>query len=287
MRGRRAELLLALGAATGVALAAMGVARPGAGSSGEVPEGAVARVNGVAISAEDYRRAVRAIDADRRGGVDATLRQRALDRLIDEELLVQRGIELGLPARDRRVRNGLSAAVIDLLVARAEQSYREPDETELRALFEEQKSYFRGPDLIRVEQIYVAGTGAEPRATELARRARAGESFATLAAGADRPPAPLPPKPIPIAKLRDYVGPSAARAALALKLGQVSAPIRGAGGARVLRLVERVAAASPRFEQVRHLVRAEHRRHAGDRALRAFFARQRARSRIRVAEERL
>lgn len=284
---RRPEILLAVGAATGVALAAFGVANPTIGETETVPAGSIAEVNGATISVDDYQRAVRAIAADRRDGITPALRRRAIDRLIDEELLVQRGVELGLATRDRKVRNNLTAAVIDLIVARAEQSYRAPGDDELRALYRDEGFYFRGPDLIRVDQLYVSGDRAAERAADLARRARAGESFADLRAHADTPPFELPATALPAAKLRDYIGPSAARQALTLSIGAVSEPVRGAAGVRIVRVVERVAAAAPPFEQVRDRVRAEHKRRAGDRALRRFLDSRRNSGRIAIAEERL
>src|SRR5262249_43475430 len=88
----RGSILLALGLVGGVAMAASGLfaTRDGGG----LPADAVARVNGAVIRLEDYRRIAGGLDADRRDGLGPGDRQRVLDRMIDEELLIQRALEL-------------------------------------------------------------------------------------------------------------------------------------------------------------------------------------------------
>ncbi len=285
--GRRADVLLALGAMVGVAAAAFGVAGPRADRRRAMPAGAVALVNGSVVTAADYQRSVDAIAKDRRDGGSPALRRRALNRLIDEELLAQRGVELGLPTRDQRVRSTLTAAVIDLIVARAEQSYEIPDDQALRAFYDEHAYYFRAADQVDIEQLYFAGTDAGTRASQATTRARAGASQAELVSRSDPPPLPVPAGAIPAAKLRDYLGPSATRVALALKPGAVSNPVRAAHGFYVLRLVARIHGATRPFDAVRAQVVAEHRRRSSDAALERFLRLRRSRSRITVAEDRL
>ena len=106
---------LAAGAAAGLLVAAIGVIgeRP---SADDLPPGAVARVGDALIRAEEYERLVAGLQSDRRSPVDAKLRRHVLDRMIDEELLVQRAVELGLVDVDRRVRANLTSAMIQSIV---------------------------------------------------------------------------------------------------------------------------------------------------------------------------
>ena len=281
---RRGTVLLALGAAAGVVAAAAGLAGHPRGRG--VPAGAVARVNGQPIGSEEYERVVAGLASDRRSGVDAKTRRRVLDRLIDEELLVERGLELGLARRDPRVRKDLTAAVIDAVVA---ESDRQPSESELQAFSVERPDALRRPGRLRVRQVWCrATTAAEEtaalaRAREAAERLRHDEEFGAVRdAVGDAELAPLPDALLPPAKLLDYLGPTALRAVLALEPGAVSDPVRSRTGYHVLQLVERREDADLPLTEARPEMVAEFRRRSGERALRAYLDELRRRGEIEV-----
>ncbi len=254
----RGELALVAGAACGVAMVIAGVGRGAAPE--RVPDGAVATVDGRAISGEDYQRALAAV-ADPRRPADATLRRRVIDRLIDERLLVERGIELDLPRTDGRLSAQLSSAVIDLVVARGRRAKR-PGRAVLERFYADNADYFRAPVRLHVRQLFFAGDHAVA------------------------PPAP-PDGPVPPNKLREYLGPAGLAAVGALAPGQATAPLPRDGGFVVLALVAREDGALPPLAAIEDRVRAEWSRRAGDRALRSFLDRQRARSQVVVREDRL
>jgi peptidylprolyl isomerase len=284
---RRPVALLAAGAVAGALLALAGVA----GERDEaLAPGAVARVNGAAILAGDYERALGALARDRRAAPSEAERRRVLARLIDEELLVQRALALGLPAADRALRKRLVAAVIETAAAAALEA--EPSEAELRALYAAEGGRFARAGRLRVRQIFVrAARGGKDeegaaRARTAAARLAAGEPFeAVRAALGDPEPAPVPDALLKPETLGEYVGPTALRAALALAPGAVSEPVRSASGWHVLRLVERAPAAVPPFEEAAGEVRDAWRRRAGDRALRAYLKELRRAAEIRVRPE--
>jgi hypothetical protein len=291
---RRGTVLLAIGAAAGVVVAASGVVERRDANAMRVPDDAVATVNGEPIRRVDYQRALAAFASDRRDGrLDAELRRAVLDRLIDEELLVQRGLELRLAARDPMVRRNLSAAVIALLVARAEDDAADPDEAVLRAFYRDNRSLFRSPELVRVQQAFFGNreSGGSSAAAERAKAARArldrGESFAAVMADADETTYELPNSLIPLDKLREYVGPTATRAVAGLEPGQHTEPLAGISGHSILRLVALRPGSARSFESVRALVREEYRRNAGDARVRKVLADRREMAEIRVAEEKL
>ncbi len=72
------------------------------------------------MRAEAYERVLAALAADSRNPVDDADKRRLLDRLIDEELLVQRGLELGLASSDGAVRKAVAGAMIESIVAEAD-----------------------------------------------------------------------------------------------------------------------------------------------------------------------
>ncbi|TMA95845.1 MAG: hypothetical protein E6J70_16470, partial [Deltaproteobacteria bacterium] len=162
---RRGTVLLALGAAAGILAAGAGLVGRAGGHS--LPPGAVARVNGQLIAAEEYQRVLAGLASDRRNGVDVEMRRQVLERLIDEELLVERGLELGLARRDARVRKDLTAAVIDSVVA--ESADREPSQAELEAFSAGRPDVLRRPGRLRVRQVWCRAATAADEPTALAR----------------------------------------------------------------------------------------------------------------------
>ena len=285
----RARVLLALGATLGLVLAAGSLLSPGDEDRFELPASAVASVNGALVRVEEYERAVTALASDRRNEVGEPERRRVLDRLIEEELLIQRAIELGLVQSDRRVRADLVSALIQSVLSEA--ATREATPGEIETFYHEYLDYFTQPGRVRTRQILVHVGGARPaekalaRANEITRRLRADEPFYQVRDElGDQEVAQLPGGLLPMTKLREYLGPTAARTVLALEPGAVSDPVRTAGGYRVLQLLERAPEREPPLEEIQTEVRAEFRRRVGDEALRSYLDELRARAEIQIAE---
>ncbi len=220
------ERALVVGMGVGAAVAAWGLGhRP-------VPPGVVAVVGAGVVTEADYLRAT--------SGLDEAHHARVLGRLVDEAILVERGIELGLARTDKQARADLAAAVIALVTARADEA--QPDEATLRAFHAAHRPLFRVTSRVHV------------RATHGGRAVV------------------LPDAPVPPAKLRDYLGPTAAQAALTLPLNTPTI----VGDFR-LTVLSRRAGADRAFEDVRALVEASWRQSEADRALRGFLGDERRR----------
>ena len=284
----RGSVLLAIGAGAGVALAATGLVASGVTRGRGLPPGAVARVNGALLRADDYTCSLDALERDRRGGAEPADRRFVLDRLIDEELLVQRGLELGLARQDARVRRDLTAAVIDAVVTEHEDGT--PSDADLEAFYRRERDFFAQPGRLRVRQLWCRADtaadapSAEARARAAAASLRAGEDFAGVRARLGDPEiAPLPDALLSPAKLLDHLGPTALRAALELEAGAVSDPVRSATGYHVLQVIEREAEWVPPRAEIADEVVAEYRRRRGERALRAYLDGLRARAAVEIA----
>lgn len=285
---RRARLLLVIGACLGIALAAVGILRRDADAPA-LPDGVVASVNGHPLRLEEYLRALQALASDRRDPLGESEKRHVLDRLVDEELLVQRALELGLAQSDRRVRGDLVSAVIQAVVSQSEAS--EPSDAEVADFYAGNRDYFARSGRVLVQQVLVragptrAEDEAHARADEVARRLRAGEPLASVdAALGDAQVAPVPSDHLPLAKLREYLGPTVAQAAEALVPGGVSDPLRASDGYHVIVLVDREAGSVPPLAAIREEVRAELRRRSGDSALRDYLAELRERAELRVTD---
>ena len=282
---RRARLLLGLGAAAGLVAVAVGLLSPAPG----LPAHVVARVNESLIGSAEYERAVAALARDSRSVPSQADRQHVLDRLIDEELLVQHALDLELPRHDARVRADLVAAVIQALVATA--SDADPSDVELEAFYHEHIDYFARPGRARIAQILVrsepqrSSEQALARADEVVRRLRSGEPFALVKSElGDVEVARLPETYLSPAKLREYLGPSATRAALSLGPGEVSDPVSSAQGYTLLLSLGRESGVTPELAEIEAEVRSEWVRRTGDAALRSALDDLRRRAEIEHAE---
>ncbi|MGI9433144.1 MAG: peptidyl-prolyl cis-trans isomerase [Myxococcota bacterium] len=270
---RRARLLLLLGAAAGLIAAAAGLITGVGRGSAPPAAGEIARVNGAAIPREQLQRTLAALARDKRNALTPEDERHVLDRLIEEELLVQRGVEVGLVESDARIRKAMVAAMIQSIIADVESRQAEPGE--LERFFEENRGYFASPPRFRLERLsFRAADSREPPA-ERARGARAAldvESVAKVREDwTDEPVLALPDALLPPHKLREYLGPAVVEAALALADGTWSVPIETPQGWQLVRVVERSEPAPPAFEAVSAQVEAEFRRRGGDRALREYL----------------
>lgn len=272
--------LLAAGAVLGLAAALWGaLGQPGFGRPGS---SAVATVGGVEISRADYERALGALAADKRSPLTDADARRALDRLIDEELLVQRALELGLGNSDLGVRKALVDAMIQF--AAAEAAGRQPDEAELREFYAGRPEIARTAPQLRVRAVNFPSREPE-RVAAMRDALRAGLGFDAAAASASAQPVLVPDTLLPAAKLADYAGPAVRDAAIALNPGEVAGPIDVAGVPTFVFLLDERAGETPPFEAVRDLVAEEWRRRQAEAALEHYLAGLRRSAKIRYAAD--
>ena len=254
---------------------------------------AVAEVNGTIIRKATYERALAALARDRRDPLGEVDRRYVLDRLIEEELLLQRAVDLGLDKSNLVVRNTLVSAMIETIVSGV--GPREPDAEQVAAFYAQNRAFFARGDRFWLRQlrfpIEAGGDRSESeraalgRAQQAARRARTGESLDEIARELGSiSVAPLPDGLLPAVKLREYLGPGLASEATGLKPGEVSDPIRGSGAYHVFRMLERVESPAPELADVESQVRAEMRRRAGDESLRAYLDQLRTDATIRLPD---
>jgi hypothetical protein len=259
-------------AAIGALLAACGEVDSGARRA-IPPRGVVAVVNGQAITRGAFEHYVEsAAGGGETASVDDEARRRLLLRMVDEELLFQRGIDLGLHRRDPAAHRAILSAVIASVTPEGEAG--EPDEATLRSHYEENAPRFIGPERFAVEVVLVSDRGrtdAEARgeAEEVANRLREGEDVkAVLASYPDSSVLATPVPPLPLESVARRAGPSAANAVSQLSPGEVSDPLRDEAGYTVVALRERHPREAAPFDEVRGDVRRAYLRQRREQALR-------------------
>lgn len=253
---RLPRLLLALGLLAGLLAAAHELLQRAPGS--DLPPAAVARVGLRLILRDEWLKAVAATASERRTPLTEADRRQILQRLVDEELLVQQGLALGLVEHDQRLRGQLVSEVIYATTSAAAST---PDEAALRRFFADHAAQFAPPAALRVQAWTVDAEGTR-------------QPFQP----------PLPDSLLPPAKLQAYLGPTLTHLALAQPVGVDSEPVEVEQRRVVLRVIERGAALTPDFEAVREPVLAEYRRRSDEAAVRTLLERLRSRKDVIVGD---
>ncbi len=159
----RALWLLVLGSGVGVLLGVLAGRDPGTPIPQLLPADAIALVSGRPIRKEEYGRALTLFAGDKRSPLTQEDRAHVLKRLIEEELLVQEGIRMGLVDSDPSVRQTLTRAMLDS--AMAESLSTQPSEDTLKTFYQKNRALFEpdqgaGPPVFetirgQVEEVYL------------------------------------------------------------------------------------------------------------------------------------
>ena len=171
--------LCAAGAVAGLLLAGLGLfTAHGTRIAGVLPED-VALVNQVPILMADYVDQLRARFGVGLAAATPAQRRQVLDEMIREELYVQRGVELGLPADTLEVRQALVGAVEAQEAADATLSA--PDEAALRADYAAHAADYADEGVIALDEYRLPASQA-PRARAAAQALRAAHGAPQVAA---------------------------------------------------------------------------------------------------------
>ncbi|MEO6698989.1 MAG: peptidylprolyl isomerase, partial [Paraperlucidibaca sp.] len=212
----------------------------------DLPAHVIARVGERLILRDEWLKAVAATTSERRTPLTTAQQRQILDRLIDEELLVQHGLSLGLVQRDQRLRGQLISEVLFTTTAAVADSGQDDDT--LVKFYADHLGLFVPPAQLRVKAWRLQADGSR----------------------ADFLP-PVPDSLLPLGKLQAYLGPDLVAAAMTLPIGEDSRPISSNGEHVVLRVEQQQLASPPAFAQMREQVRREVRRRADEAAVQSLL----------------
>jgi parvulin-like peptidyl-prolyl isomerase len=175
---RRSFALLGLGAVLGLAIAGYGLFTASGTVTNTVPPEYVAIVNKRPVYRSDY--IIQLQNTYQVTYAEATPEQRkkVLEDMIDEELLVQRGLEMDLPSYDPDVRNALVAGVE--LEMYADVLASQPSDEELRAYYEKHRDQYSSLAVLKLRDLVL---NVESGETADATKQRAQDAIAALRAG--------------------------------------------------------------------------------------------------------
>lgn len=263
---------LVAGALAGLLAAGFGILRQ-ADSGNELPANALARINDQVITRDNYDRAVARLGTNNESDADNAW---VLQRLVDDELLVQRGLDLGMAQSDTAVRNAIIESLIASITAEADAA--SPSDEELEQHLADNADRFS-----YVASVSVAAwqSDDETVAQEFITTLRGDGSVNTSDAIEAIPG--LPAGLTPVEQLRDYIGPGITAAAADMPIGS-SAVFARRGRWLVVQIIEKESAVISDLGKVRNRVLLDYRRALADRTLRAYLDDLRRRADVYVAQ---
>ncbi|HTY95258.1 MAG TPA: peptidyl-prolyl cis-trans isomerase [Steroidobacteraceae bacterium] len=258
---RRSLVLLAIGAAFGIGIAGFGLFTAKGTRIHGVPPEDIALVNQRPILRSDFVTQVQTQYSVRFADATPEQRRKVLDDMIDEEMLVQRGLEVDLPSFDPDVRSALVAGVelqlfADVLAQR-------PTEAELQAWYDTHRATYVRDGVMQMRDL-LAAVGPQRPPAEAQRAAAA--AVTALRHGAALDPVMQQFNLVDSRRLLDSghvdtgdvfdfaararLDPAVFAAARVLGTGQISDPVPAADGVHVVVMVRRVAPAQRSFAEV-------------------------------------
>jgi hypothetical protein len=175
---RRSMLLLALGAVIGLAIAGYGLFTAKGTRSQGVPPEAIALVNQRQILRSDFMTQAQTEFTVPFAQTTREQRHKVLEDMINEELMMQRGLEIDLPSYDPDVRNALVAGV-ELEVS-ADVLAQQPTPDQLHVYYEQHKDKYSSEGVMQLRDLVIK---SQPGAPAADARAAVLSALAALRAG--------------------------------------------------------------------------------------------------------
>jgi hypothetical protein len=291
---RRSLVLLASGALIGLALAGYGLFTAKGTRSRNVPPEAVALVNQRQILRSDFMTQTQTEFTSPFAATTREQRKKVLAEMIDEELMVQRGLEIDLPSYDPDVRNALVAGV-ELEVS-ADVLAQQPTEAELRAYYAQHKDKYSTEGVMQLRDLLIRTDASHPAASALVAAEQAVASlhrgqpldvvikrFELVDSGRFMDAGHVDTGDIFQFAVRAKLDDSLYAAALPLKDGETSDPVQESDGVHVIVMIRHHFPVPQTFEEASNRVWTDARNEAQAKVRSANLAYLRSRADIMVA----
>ena len=262
------NILLVLGVFVGISLAIFSSIQD---TNFEVDNNWVARVGDIEISREKYLLQLEGLNLDKRAPLKEEDRAFVLERMIEEELLIQRAKDLGMFSTNTMIRGAIVQQMINMIIS--ENSLDIVSTSQLKEFYEANKGFFTSADRLRLKQIYFSDEkgGALERAQNAYLHLVQGNNLDEIDSKSDETALEVPNTLMTLSKVREYIGPSLMQLAKMLKPGEFTSPKKVIGGYKIIVLLERRDASPPDFKEIRDRVKSEYQKRKDDEALRDYL----------------
>ena len=222
----------------------------------------VVSVNGHPIFQSDWDLALQALAMNKRNEITKEDQLLVLERLIDEQLLLQRGLEIDLPQTEGMVRKAIVNAMIDKVVVEGQVSTI--NEEELNSFYEDNKDFFSGHSEVHIKRIFIEYRSQEEdekRLDKIRELLIDGEDFDFVVAEyGDYILPEIPNMLLPIKKLKDYLEPDLVTMVLNMQPGQITSEIETVNGFIFIYMLSSIRGEEKTFEAVKEQVSNEYKR---------------------------
>lgn len=234
--------------------------------------GWVAKVDGVEISRAKYLLQIESLRIDKRNPLNKKDRDYVLERMIEEQLLIQRAKDLGMFTSNNMIRGTVVQQMINFIISN--NSLTTVDDKDLEKFFLKNKGFFTNANRLRIKQIYFSDKNpalALEKANEAFTLLFSGKSFAEVLKLGSESALVVPDTLMTLSKVREYIGPSLMQLAQSLRPGEFTRPKKVVDGYKIIYLVDREDAKTPKFSSIKDLVRSEFIKRRDDQSLREYL----------------
>ena len=269
MDKKKYTLILLFGMIFGAVLASISIVEESSVSNYQW----AAKIEDTIIPMDKYLMQLEGLSKDKRSPLTQSDEMYVLERMIEEELLIKRAIDLGMLENNPMARGTIVQQMIKTIIS--ENDRYEIPEQDLINFFEENIGFFTKSQRLRLQQIYFSNeefsNSSQKKAQEAYEMLIDGEAFSNVSNLGSKSALRIPNTLMTLSKVREYIGPSLMNLARNLEAGSFSEPVAVPGGYKIIYLFEKELIEPPSFRSIEDSVRAEYSKRMDDKSLRDYL----------------
>ncbi|MDC0508683.1 peptidylprolyl isomerase [Gammaproteobacteria bacterium] len=232
-----------------------------------------AKIEDTFIPMEKYLTQLDGLSKDKRSPLTQKDKEYVLERMIEEELLIKRAIDLGVLNDNPMARGTIVQQMIKTIIA--ENARYEISDSELESFFQENSGFFTKSSRLRIQQIYFSNEQLKDDSLVVAKKAydllKSGDDFESVSKLGSPSALQIPNSLMTLSKVREYIGPSLMNLAKELEINSFTTPIEVSGGYKIIYLIDKELASPPQFNDIKASVSSEFLKRKDDQSLRSYL----------------
>ena len=232
-----------------------------------------AKIEDTSIPMEKYLTQLDGLSKDKRSPLTQKDKEYVLERMIEEELLIKRAIDLGMLNDNPMARGTIVQQMIKAIIA--ENARYEISDSELESFFQENSGFFTKSSRLRIQQIYFSNEQLKDDSLIVAKKAydllKRGNDFESVSKLGSPSALKIPNSLMTLSKVREYIGPSLMNLARELEINSFTSPIEVSGGYKIIYLIDKEMASPPKFNDIKASVSSEFLKRKDDQSLRSYL----------------
>ena len=232
-----------------------------------------AKIEDTSIPMEKYLTQLDGLSKDKRSPLTQKDKEYVLERMIEEELLIKRAIDLGMLNDNPMARGTIVQQMIKTIIA--ENARYEISDSELESFFQENSGFFTKSSRLRIQQIYFSNEQLKDDSLVVAKKAydllKRGDDFESVSKLGSPSALKIPNSLMTLSKVREYIGPSLMNLARELEINSFTSPIEVSGGYKIIYLIDKEMASPPQFNDIKASVSSEFLKRKDDQSLRSYL----------------